>query len=99
MHHSLSLFERDPDLNSWSSEVSILTGGGRKPLFRQIFPDSADEGFTIVSHETGRVAEFVVHAEQRNRDGEVMVWELRATPKSAREHPRLRGAVFFVFNT
>lgn len=38
----------------------------------QIYPDSADRGFTLISHDTGREVALVHNHEEKNAEGEVL---------------------------
>ena len=65
--------------------------------FDQIYPDSCDQGITLVSHVTGSTSKWAVtHVEIRNEDLEY--WELQPTAESVRNTPALSGFKMRILN-
>jgi len=42
---------------------------------KRVFPDSCDEGFTLVSHVTGNGIDVYLNETKRDADGDVIAWE------------------------
>ena len=68
--------------------------------FKQIFPDSCDEGLELVSQRTGEVSKwYVTYTRYSNKeDHELQGWELQPTRETLRKLPQLKGWTMVVFN-
>ena len=75
------------------SEFSCLP---RTP-FKQIFPDSCDEGMVLVSHVTGE--ETVWYCDEYHyNDSELEYVTLKPTPETLRKNIQLNGWVVIICN-
>jgi hypothetical protein len=68
--------------------------------FKQIYPDAADEGMTVVSNRTGREVDYVVVKvdQMPGEDFEIAGWNLEPTAKSLRQVPACRGTKLLIIN-
>jgi hypothetical protein len=62
--------------------------------FHRIYPDACDVGVTLISHKTGKEADFVLN-EQLTGNGK---WEFEVSHISAKKHPSLHGAKLIIIN-
>jgi hypothetical protein len=64
--------------NTFSAEASDLApiSSHNGSLFGRVYDDACDEGLTLVSARTGREIVFVVEHVERDREGELLFWEL-----------------------
>lgn len=67
--------------NTFVADASDLNGFGR------VYDDACDLGVTLVSAKTGREVVFVVTAERRDGEGEILFWELRPATLDTRRSP------------
>ena len=67
---STNMFHYDPEDKVFSQEVSSLRGFKTGP----IYDDACDEGFTLVSHKTGKEEVVCLSEIDRNEDNEVCGW-------------------------
>jgi hypothetical protein len=87
---STSQFHFDPKFKLLTQEISMLSEGSKKPVFKQIYADAGDEGITIVSAETGASIDFVVYSVDdtgTGTDREIAWWRLKPTAESLRKLP------------
>ena len=61
------------------SSLERTKEGYTNPVFGQIFLDSCDEGFILVSHKTGLEVRYVVTHKETSEDG-ILWWHLIAIP-------------------
>lgn len=87
-------FDFDVDTNTFSQEISMLEHGQHNP-FRQIWADSSEEGFVLVSSKTNMELVFSFSGASRFRGGDVSKWEL--TPYST--DPVLSQLKVVIWNT
>jgi hypothetical protein len=66
--------------------------------FDQIYPDSVDLGFTMISSRTSHQAQFIMSNYERNSEGEFLAWHLVPTKETCQAFPRLRGTTVTIFN-
>lgn len=66
------------DKRKFVADISDLGIAG----FGRVWPDSCDEGLTLVSHWTGKQSTCVVTHEEI-RDGDLLYWELAPVDSSA----------------
>lgn len=86
--YSTKQFTFDATTGEFLAEASELTGGDvARPLFGQVFSDSADEGLILVSAKTGHPIVFYVSMTKRNADNDVLWWSLSMAPESKRQNP------------
>lgn len=95
--HSSNGFHKQPG-NKLVAEASTLSEGSRKPLFGRVYDDSCDEGFSIRSERTGRIATYHVNNTLKDAEGDVTGWELTATRQTQKELPCTKGMTVIVFN-
>lgn len=88
---STSRFTYDPASRKFVAEASDL---GRGEPFGRVYDDACDVGLTLVSATTGRSIVFAVARENRDREGEVVSWDL--VPAFYQSHGR--GLTVRVFN-
>jgi len=67
------------DERMFVAEASDLPGFGR------VYNDACDEGLTLVSHRTGCEIVCAVEHIERDREGDLLYWDLR--PASSRNAP------------
>lgn len=63
--------------------------------FHRIYPDACDVGVTLVSHKTGKEADFVLNEQPADDEGK---WEFEISHVSAKKHPGLKGAKLIIIN-
>jgi hypothetical protein len=63
-----------------SADISDLSSGGHKQVFDRIFPDSCDDGFTLVSHKTGQEVRMYVTRTVRDKEGDITHWCMKSDP-------------------
>lgn len=93
---SSKLFGYSAQLKLFATDVSVLERVGQ--VWDRIFPDSADQGFEVVSDKTGETATWFVERVDV-REGEVQGWNLKPTLATVAKLPQLRGARMLVVNT
>jgi hypothetical protein len=71
---------------------------GKGFTWGQVYPDACDAGFMIVSVVTGHVATFVVIHEERDSDGDVVKWVLKAVRQPGPRSPILDMLKVVVYN-
>lgn len=59
----------DREARTFTADASDLNGFGR------VWNDSADTGFTLVSHMTGQEAVVVMTDEKIDREGDILWWD------------------------
>lgn len=69
-----------------------------KLKFKQIYPDSCDEGIELVSYRTGNVSEWIVVNNNYDSGHELVSWGLKPTAKSLKQFPGLKGHTMVIFN-
>ena len=89
-------FFHDKTTRQFIADISDL---GPNP-FCQIYPDSCDEGFSLVSQATGKVTDWAVYetASSSGIDGELISWRLKPTLMSLRKNPGLDGYTILLYN-
>lgn len=96
--HSTQLFAYDRATKRLIVEISTLQANSvGKQAFGPVFNDSADEGFILVSHMTGRESKWAVN-ETLRREGEIVVWILTPTEESVHVDPKLNGCTIHLLN-
>ena len=101
MNATTKQFDYDAASRLFTSEMSILSNGGRLPVFKQIYPDAVDQGLTLVSHRTGREVDYVVVKVDMAgcpEDFEIAGWRLEPTAQSVRKEPACRGTQLLIIN-
>ena len=91
-------FDWDSAERSFSAEASMLTRGGRVPLFQRIYQDACDEGLEMVSAKTGSVAKFAVNETKYDGEGDLLYWKLVPTVETKRKMPELDGVTVTIYN-
>jgi hypothetical protein len=96
-------FDFDKTTRSFAQEISTLSRGSTRLVFGRVYPDSADEGFTLVAKpgfmESFRELVFYVHHEDRDASGEdIMGWVLHPTPESIQKYPTCEGVTVLIIN-
>ena len=79
---STDKFEYNSKMKLLSSEASLLIGYNMRS---QVFPDSCDEGFTLVNAKTGSKTIWLFKSETKV-DGEIVSWEFEPYSKKAYGH-------------
>lgn len=92
-------FSYNKEKNSFVTEMSSLCRLAEEVnIFNQIYPDAADQGFTMISERTGTEAKFVVKLYEHDSEGEFVAWHLVPTAETVRKNPRLRCSTVIIFN-
>ena len=60
--------------NTFSAEASDL---GRRLELGRVFDDAYDEGFSIVSEKTGKIAVFALYNHEEDNKGDLVCWIFR----------------------
>jgi hypothetical protein len=92
-----SKFDFIPKSKEFVAEISMLSHGGVDPM-GQLYINSAERGFVMVSSKTGAEVEFEMVAEQRDADGDIRFWEFRPTWADVFHNPKLRDVRVTVLN-
>ena len=66
---------------------------------RQLYQDSCDVGFVMVSEKTGQEAVFGLSHVEMNRDSDVVYWELAPLYSTVRKNRGLSNCTVKIFNT
>ena len=98
IYFSTRLFRYMKETKTFSVEMSTLDEGGCKAVFCQVYNDSADEGFTLVSHQTGHEIKFALNHVERDNENDILYWELIADPRDLRNKPQCKGLKVTIFN-
>lgn len=98
IHFSTRLFSYNKESKVFSTEMSTLDQGGRKQVFCQVYNDAADEGFTLVSHQTGYAIKFVLNHVERDNEGDILFWDMVADARDIRRKPECNGVTIRIFN-
>ena len=88
-----SAFEFNRSTRVFAAEISEVPA-----VLRQMFSDSMDLGFAMVSAKTGKLAYFTLVCAERDREGDMITWVFEPTPTSLWQNPGLDGVVVIVFN-
>lgn len=64
----------------------------RPSPFGRVYDDACDEGLTLVSHVTGREMVFAVDHIERDREGDLMYWDLKPVRELVLRHSGPRSA-------
>jgi hypothetical protein len=92
---------RDTDRFDWTKEkvfVSFISDLGHDFRFVALYDDAADIGFTLMSAETGNLAQFYVGGTTRDRDNDILWWVLYPTVETVRRLPALEKVWVKIFN-
>lgn len=96
MKISTDQFTYDVARRTLCAEISDLNGLNFR--FEQVYPDSCDEGLTLVSAQSGREVDCVVSHVEESDERETLYWELRPTRHSLRVNPTAEGLKVILFN-
>ena len=91
---STDRFTYNKDTKTFIAEASELP----TPMLGQVWPDSLDQGFVLVSRATGHEATFTIWEEEKNSEGELEAYRLLPTPEAVKKNPGLKGVQVLVFN-
>jgi hypothetical protein len=80
--------------NYFVAEISTVPA-----VLRQLWNDSLDLGFCMISHKTGNEAFFTLIAGERDDDGDYVFWLFKPTQSSIDANPRLKDVFVKIFNT
>lgn len=58
--------------------------------FGQVYDDACDEGLTLVSHKTGTEVTYGVEHVERDREGDLLYWDLRPADRKLDYLPTVR---------
>lgn len=95
--YPISMFTWDPKTRTFTCELSTLDEGGRNPRwYRQIYPDAADAGITIMGQK-GDV-DYYIADEHKDEEGDLQYITLLPTPESERKVPGCKGTKVTLFN-
>lgn len=68
----------------YSTDASILSHHANGPMFGQVYDDSADEGFILVSAKSGREMRMHIVNTFRNADNDITHWVLESNKEDAK---------------
>jgi len=74
--HSSKKFSFDRSRKVAMTGASDLEG----KMFGRVFNDAIDQGFVMVSAQTGKEATFMIHERETDREGDVVQWILVPSP-------------------
>lgn len=97
VYHSTNSFTYNAATRTFASEASTLSYNGG--LFCQIFNDSADEGFVMVSAKTGKEVKFAVDRTEYNADNDIVCWKLKPVELKGSDRLAMTNVTAVVFNT
>ena len=92
-----TLFSHDAERKLFTAEAAELAACGQA-LFEAPIPGHPTVGLTIVSANTGHLADFLVVYVQRNSDRDIDYWRLTPTVATVEAHPELMDYVVQIFN-
>lgn len=93
--YSTDRFTYVPAERMFVAEASDLD---RPEPFGRVYDDACDEGLTLVSARTGTRVVFAVDHVQRDREGELMYWDLTPAPYLRAGRADLSGVRVRVYN-
>ncbi len=88
LRYSTKLFHWDKETRTLTAEASDLERF--EQIFDRIWDDAADEGFTLVSHHTGRQVTFVITVTEYTPDRDIAGWWLKPVRIGARDVQDIR---------
>jgi hypothetical protein len=97
MNFSTDQFDYTLKTNTFAAEASTLFRASTYP-FHQLYPDACDEGITLTSHVTGKVASFYLEETETDSEGDIGLWRLLPTAEAIRANARLATATVIIFN-
>lgn len=65
----------------------------------QLYNDSLDAGFVMVSHKTGVGVPFHLIGVQRDAEGDIRFWSFEPAQNAIQQHPKLSGITVNIMNT
>ena len=68
---NMAMFHYHPEDKTFTQEISTL---GRDFQLGQVYDDACDEGFTMVSHHTGKHVAFAQCSVDKDREGDIAGW-------------------------
>jgi hypothetical protein len=98
IYFSTRLFSYNKNSKTFSTEMSTLDEGGKKQVFCQVYNDAADEGFTLISHQTGDEIKFALDHVERDQDDDILFWDLVPDTRDLRGKPQCKGLTIRIFN-
>ena len=101
MQFSTNKFHWCPMDGLFTQELSSLGVKPHQNAFHQLYSDACDEGITLISHVTGKEANYFIDKVDRGltEDGwETYGWNLLPTPETIREQPRLKNTKILIIN-
>lgn len=63
-----------------ASQSLFVSEASDLPPLGRVYDDACDEGLTLVSAKTGREIVFAVNHVERDREGDVLYWDLKPVP-------------------
>jgi hypothetical protein len=98
---SSSEFDYNKETKTFSADISMLTNGGRRNVFVQVYNDAIDQGVRVVSVVTGKEVVYVVdgidYLAPHDCD-EIAGWRLIPTDESIRKVPQCKGTKMLIVN-
>ena len=97
-----SHFQYNNKTGVFTTEMSELSAACRPtglPVFHQVYPDSADEGLTLLSERSGVSVDYVVDGYETNpEDNAILVWILKPTDRAYQVKNAI-GTIIRIYNT
>lgn len=77
---------------------AFISDFGQDFRFERIYPDACDQGVSVVSEKSGKVAKYAVERELTDGEGELQGWRLTPTRETLRALPQLSGKNLMIYN-
>jgi len=97
MQFSTNMFHWTPEEGLFSQELSSLGVRLNQNAFHQLYSDACDEGITLISHVTGKEANYFVDHMDMSYE-EIQGWNLLPTPETIKQQPRLKNTKVLIIN-
>lgn len=94
---STAKFAWHPDNKVFLAEMADLQRDGVNPI-GQLFNDSADLGFVLVSMKTNLGLPFYLSDTQRDANGSIRYWEFKPAAYSVERDPSVDGVSVIILN-
>ncbi len=70
--------------------VAEISDFGKNWNFERVWDDACDEGMTIVSHHTGKKVVYAVDHIERDRENDLLYWDLKPADRVDSHLPTVR---------
>jgi len=90
--YSTHMFSYDKETRTFVTEASTIQRGNK--FMGQLYDDSCDEGFTLLSHKTGAEVMYYYVDTVRDAEGEIIKWTFNEAITQNGKNYRTRVSVF-----